>query len=77
MNSRESNNLYQRSWMTQHVVMTQRSCDDTGGDDLLRRMTQRSCDDRRADDTIGDDKLRLMTIPDDTFHVMTAERMDI
>jgi hypothetical protein len=28
-------------------------------------MTQRSCDDRRADDTIGDDKLRLMTVPDD------------
>ena len=42
--------------MTQHVVMTairmtQRSCDDTGGDDLLRRMTLR--DDRDADDPSG------------------------
>ena len=51
--------------MTQHVVMTamrmtQRSCDDTGGDDLLRRMTLR--DDRDADDTTRcDDNLRLMT----------------
>lgn len=31
--------------------MTQRSCDDTGGDDLLRRMTLR--DDRDADDPSG------------------------
>jgi len=38
MSLKESNNPNQRSWMTQHVVMTaermtQRSCDDTGGDD--------------------------------------------
>ena len=50
--------------------MTQRSCDDTT-----------RCDDQRSwmtlrDDPSGwhiscDDNLRLMTVPDDTFHVMT------
>jgi hypothetical protein len=29
------------------------------------------------DDGEADDNLRLMTVPDDTFHVMTAERMEI
>ena len=29
------------------------------------------------DDGDADDNLRLMTVTDDTFHVMTAERMDI
>ncbi len=29
------------------------------------------------DDGEADDYLRLMTVPDDTFHVMNAERMDI
>jgi hypothetical protein len=44
--------------------------DDGDADDKLRLMTV-------PDDGDADDNLRLMTVTDDTFHVMTAERMDI